>query len=53
MEGLIAPLYASIATAAGQVAPAFQSMAFDLAGIRIEKPAEKEKSGGLFGFIRK
>ena len=36
-----------------KLAPAFQSMAFDLAGIRVEKPAEKEKSGGLFGFIRK
>jgi pilus assembly protein CpaE len=36
-----------------KLAPAFQSIAFDLAGIRIEKSVEKEKSGGLFGFMRK
>ena len=36
-----------------KLAPAFQAMAFDLAGIRMEKPVEKEKSGGLFGFMRK
>ncbi len=36
-----------------KLAPAFQSIAFDLAGIRVEKPVEKEKSGGLFGFMRK
>jgi Flp pilus assembly CpaE family ATPase len=32
---------------------ALQQMAFDLAGIRVEKTTEKEKSGGLFGFMRK
>lgn len=32
---------------------AFQSMAFDLAGIRMEKPVEREKRGGLLGFMRK
>jgi pilus assembly protein CpaE len=37
----------------GKLAPAFQTIAFDLAGIRVEKVAEKEKSGGLFGFRRK
>jgi pilus assembly protein CpaE len=36
-----------------KLAPAFQSMAFDLAGIRVEKSVEKEKAGGLFGFMRK
>ena len=36
-----------------KLAPAFQSMAFDLAGIRVEKAVEKDKSGGLFGFMRK
>ena len=36
-----------------KLAPAFQSMAFDLAGIRVEKSVEKEKSSGLFGFMRK
>jgi len=36
-----------------RLAPAFQSMAFDLAGIRVEKPVEKERGGGLFGFRRK
>lgn len=36
-----------------KLAPSFQSMAFDLAGIRVEKVVEKEKSGGLFGFMRK
>ncbi len=36
-----------------KLAPAFQAIAFDLAGIRVEKVVEKEKSGGLFGFMRK
>ncbi len=36
-----------------KLAPAFQSLAFELAGIRVEKVVEKEKSGGLFGFRRK
>jgi pilus assembly protein CpaE len=36
-----------------KLAPAFQSLAFDLAGIRAERPVEKEKPGGLFGFMRK
>jgi pilus assembly protein CpaE len=36
-----------------KLTPAFQSLAFDLAGMRMEKPVEKEKSGGLFGFMRK
>jgi pilus assembly protein CpaE len=36
-----------------KLAPAFQSLAFELAGIRTEKAVEKEKSGGLFGFRRK
>jgi len=36
-----------------KLAPAFQSVAFELAGIRVEKVVEKEKSGGLFGFMRK
>lgn len=36
-----------------KLAPSFQSIAFDLAGIRVEKVVEKEKSGGLFGFMRK
>ncbi len=29
-----------------KLAPAFQSLAFELAGIRVEKVVEKEKSGG-------
>ena len=37
----------------GKLTAAFQNIACDLAGIRVEKPAEKEKSGGLFGFMRK
>lgn len=36
-----------------KLTPAFQSIAFDLAGIRVEKVVEKEKAGGLFGFMRK
>ena len=36
-----------------KLAPAFQSLAFELAGLRVEKPVEKDKSGGLFGFMRK
>jgi pilus assembly protein CpaE len=36
-----------------KLAPAFQSLAFELAGIRAERPVEKEKPGGLFGFMRK
>jgi len=36
-----------------KLTPAFQNLAFDLAGIRMEKVVEKEKSGGLFGFMRK
>ena len=36
-----------------KLAPAFHSMAFELTGMRVEKPVEKEKSGGLFGFMRK
>ena len=32
-----------------KLAPAFQTMAYELAGLRVEKPAEREKSGGLFG----
>jgi pilus assembly protein CpaE len=32
-----------------KLAPAFQTMAYELAGLRIEKPAEKEKSSSLFG----
>jgi pilus assembly protein CpaE len=36
-----------------KLAPAFQGLAFELAGIRVEKVVEKEKSGGLFGFRRK
>jgi pilus assembly protein CpaE len=36
-----------------KLAPAFQSLAFELAGIRAERPVEKEKAGGLFKFMRK
>ena len=36
-----------------KLAPAFQTLAFELAGIRAERPAEKEKPGRLFGFMRK
>lgn len=36
-----------------KLTPAFQSLAFDLAGLRMEKPVEKEKSAGLFRFMRK
>ena len=36
-----------------KLAPAFQAIAFDLAGIRMEKTVEKDKAGGLFGFMRK
>jgi len=32
---------------------AFQSMAYDLAGMRAEKVAEAPRSGGLFGLLRK
>jgi pilus assembly protein CpaE len=32
---------------------AFQSMAYDLAGMRVEKAAEAPRSGGLFGLLRK
>ena len=32
---------------------AFQSMAYDLAGMRPEKVAEAPRSGGLFGLLRK
>ena len=32
---------------------AFQAMAFDLAGMRMEKMAEAPRSGGLFGLLRK
>jgi pilus assembly protein CpaE len=32
-----------------KLAPAFQAIAYDLAGLRMEKPVEKEKSGSLFG----
>ncbi len=35
------------------LASAFQRLAFDLAGIRVEKAPEKERAGGLFGFMRK
>jgi pilus assembly protein CpaE len=30
---------------------AFQQLAFDLAGLRVEKPVEVPKSGGLFGLL--
>jgi len=35
-----------------KLTPAFQSMAFDLAGIRVERVAEPQR-GGLFGLLRK
>lgn len=36
-----------------KLTPAFQGLAFDLAGVRMEKPVEKEKGAGLFRFMRK
>jgi pilus assembly protein CpaE len=36
-----------------KLTPAFQSMAYDLAGMRAEKVAEAPRSGGLFGLLRK
>jgi pilus assembly protein CpaE len=36
-----------------KLTPAFQALAFDLAGVRVEKPQESQKSGGLFGWGRK
>jgi len=36
-----------------KLTPAFQSMAYDLAGMRVEKVAEAPRSGGLFGLLRK
>jgi septum formation inhibitor-activating ATPase MinD len=36
-----------------KLTPAFQALAFDLAGVRVEKPLESQKSGGLFGWGRK
>ncbi len=36
-----------------KLTPAFQSMAYDLAGMRVEKAAEAPRSGGLFGLLRK
>ena len=35
-----------------KLTPAFQAMAFDLAGIRVEKVSEPQR-GGLFGLLRK
>ena len=35
-----------------KLTPAFQAMAFDLAGIRVEKISEPQR-GGLFGLLRK
>jgi pilus assembly protein CpaE len=34
-----------------KLAPAFQSIAFDLAGLPHEKPVEREKGSGLFGRV--
>ncbi len=36
-----------------KLTPAFQSMAYDLAGMRAEKVTEAPRSGGLFGLLRK
>jgi pilus assembly protein CpaE len=36
-----------------KLTPAFQALAFDLAGVRVEKPIEAQKGGGLFGWGRK
>lgn len=36
-----------------KLASAFQQIAFELAGIRVEKVVERDKSGGLFGFMRR
>ena len=36
-----------------KLAPAFQSLAFDLVGARVEKSIEAPRSGGLFGLLRK
>jgi pilus assembly protein CpaE len=36
-----------------KLTPAFQALAFDLAGVRVEKPQESQKSSGLFGWGRK
>lgn len=36
-----------------KLSPAFHQIAYELAGIRVEKVVEKDRSGGLFGFMRK
>ena len=36
-----------------KLTPAFQALAYDLVGMRIEKPVETPRSGGLFGLLRK